>query len=65
MNLSVLKSLGFWATAIPVIAGLMISSGLVLDGSSVDQGIGWVLSILGVLGGHKLQAAPKTELPAA
>lgn len=64
MNLSVLKTLGFWVAAIPVIAGLMISSGLVLDGSTVDQIIGWVLALGGVIGGQKLVTAP-TEPPAA
>lgn len=65
MNLSVLKTAAFWVTAIPVIAGLLISSGLVLDGSAVDQVIGWILAIAGAFGGHKI-AAPKTdETPAA
>lgn len=60
MNLSVLKSKGFWVSAVSVVAGLMISTGLVLDGSSVDTAIGWILSIVGVFGGHKL-VAPTTE----
>jgi hypothetical protein len=64
MNLSVLKTTGFWVTAVTVIAGLMISSGLVLDGSKVDMIIGWIMSIAGVLGGHQL-AAPKAAEPTA
>lgn len=65
MNLTVLKSTGFWVSAVAVVAGLMLSSGLVLDGSMVDQAIGWILSIVGVLTGHKLAAAPtSTETPA-
>lgn len=63
MNLTVLKSTGFWVSAVTVIAGLLISSGLVLEGTTVDMVIGWVLSIVGVIGGHKL-AAPPTEPPA-
>jgi hypothetical protein len=65
MNLSVLKTLGFWAAAIPVIAGLLISSGLVLDGSTVDQVIGWILALGGVIGGQKLAAPAPVEPPAA
>lgn len=62
MNLSVLKTTAFWLTAIPVIAGLMLSSNLVLSGSSADHLIGWILSLAGVLGGH--QIAAKTDAPA-
>jgi hypothetical protein len=65
MNLSVLKTLGFWVAAIPVVAGLLIAQGVVLDGSTVDQIIGWVLALGGVLGGQKLVTPAPTEPPAA
>lgn len=63
MNLSVLKTTAFWISAVTVITGLMISSGLVLDGSVGETVIGWIVAIAGVFGGHKL-AAPKVD-PAA
>lgn len=64
MNFSVLKTTSFWITAIPVIAGLMLSSGLVLSGTTVDHVIGWILSLAGVIGGHQL-AQPAPAAPAA
>lgn len=58
MNLSVLKTKAFWLSAVAVIGGLMLSSGLVLDGSMLDKALGWILSIVGILGGHQLAAPP-------
>lgn len=64
MNLSVLKTLRFWLTAIPTLVGLALTSGLVLHGTTVDQVVGWVLAIVGILGGHSLPA-PTTDQPQA
>lgn len=56
MNLSVLKSLAFWVTVVPVLVGLLVSQGVILSGSSIDHIGAVIVSILGVLGGHSLAA---------
>ena len=65
MNLSVLRTKAFWLTVIPTLAGLALTTGLVLDGTVVDTVLGWALAILGVLGGHALAAPKPAELPPA
>lgn len=56
MNTSILKSPAFWLTAITTICGLLMTSGLVLSGSTVDHVIGWILALAGVVGGHSAVA---------
>ena len=63
MNLTVLKSPAFWITAIGAIVGLLISSGVVLSGSTVDHVLAYVIALVGALGGHTL--APGPTPPAA
>lgn len=63
MDLKVLKSPGFWITAVTAIIGLLVSSKVVLSGSTVDQVFGWILTIVGVVGGHQV-ALPKADAPA-
>ncbi len=62
MNLSVLKTLKFWLTAVPTLIGLALTTGLVLDGSQTQTVLGWVLAVAGVLGGHALPT-PQSEPP--
>ncbi len=58
MNLSILKTSGFWLTAIPTLLALLVTSGVVLNGSLEAQIGGWILAILGIVTGHTVQAAP-------
>jgi hypothetical protein len=58
MNLSILKTAGFWITAIPTLLALATTSGIVLNGSIEAQVGAWILAILGMVTGHTVQAAP-------
>ena len=64
MNLTVLKSPAFWISAVSAVLALLVSSGVVLSGSSVDHVIAYVVALLGALGGHSLASGPTTP-PAA
>lgn len=60
MNLSILKTAGFWVTALPTLVALLVTSGVVLNGSIEAQIGAWLLAILGMVTGHTVQAAPAT-----
>jgi hypothetical protein len=61
INVNVLKSAGFWVTVIGAILGLLVSQGVVLSGTTLDQVIGYVVTLLGAYGGHSMvtSALPK------
>ncbi len=65
MNLTVLKSTGFWITLVTTLVGLFISSGVVLSGSTIDQVLGYILALGGALGGHHVAATGASADPAA
>lgn len=60
MNLTVLKSTSFWITAVSAIVALLLTSGVILSGSTVDHVMAYVVAILGAVTGHSMQstAAP-------
>lgn len=58
MNWEVLKSLGFITSLITAIAGLLVTQGAVLSGTTIDHVIGWIVALLGAVGGHHLAAGP-------
>lgn len=60
MNTSVLKSFGFWISVLTAIAGLLVSQGVILSGSTVDMIVGWVVTLIGTLGGHHVAAKATT-----
>jgi hypothetical protein len=64
MNLTILKSPGLWIGLITAVVGLLVSQGVILSGSSVDMVIGYVVAILGAIGGHHVAALPAAT-PAA
>lgn len=50
MNKEPLKSFGFWGAIIVAILGVLISQGVVVEGSTVFTIIGWLMSLIGSLG---------------
>lgn len=57
MNLSVLKSLGFWIALLSAVFGVTLSQNLVVPDSVFAEGIGWILTFLGAGGaGHQVAA---------
>lgn len=65
MNLSILKSVGFWVAAAAAICGVLVSQHVVVDGSLASDIIGWALTLLGAGGaGHKVATANAAQLDA-
>jgi hypothetical protein len=66
-NVAILKTPGFWVNLVASILGLLMASGIVLSGSTLDQILGGIVSVVGILGGHTLAApaAPASTPPAA
>jgi hypothetical protein len=66
MNTLVLKKASFWVAVLLSLAGLAVSQGLVVDGSTASEIVGWIMTIVGSFGGGKVAAqTPPAELPAA
>jgi hypothetical protein len=57
MNWTILKSAGFITSFITAVSGLLVAQGVVLSGSTVDHVLGYVVAILGAVGGHHLAAS--------
>ena len=47
MNLSLLKSYKLWIAVIVSVLGVLMSQGVVVDGSTAAQVIGWILTFVG------------------
>lgn len=53
MNLSLLKSPKLWIAVVVAIVGVLMANGMIVEGSTPAEIVGWVLSILGGAGaGH-------------
>lgn len=65
MNTALLRTTGFWLNLIATLAGLLLASGVVLSGSGVETVIGYLVSVIGVLGGHSMQLNAAATPPAA
>ncbi len=66
MNTEILKKVSFWVAVATTLAGLAISQGLVVEGSTPSEIIGWIMTIIGSFGGGKVAATtPPAELPPA
>ena len=62
MNVAILKSLKFWIAVVIAVLGVLVSQGVVLDGSLAEQVIGWIAQILGTAGaGHAVATAPTND----
>ncbi len=57
MDLSLLKSPGVWISMITAILGLLVSQGVILSGSTLSMVVGWVVALLGSIGGHHVAAS--------
>lgn len=51
VNTSVLKSVGFWAAVVSTVVGVLVSQHVVVDGSTLSNVFGWLLTIAGTIGG--------------
>lgn len=58
MNLTVLKSSAFWISAVTAVIALLVSSGAILSGSTVDHVVAYVVALLGAVVGHSNAPAP-------
>jgi hypothetical protein len=47
MNLSLLKSYKLWIATAVAIIGVLVSQGVIVDGSTASQVIGWIVALLG------------------
>lgn len=59
MNTSLLRSPGLYISIASAILGLLVSQGVLTSGSGIDQVLGYLIAIGGVLTGHGV-AAPST-----
>ena len=50
MNLSLLKSLKFWIAVVLAILGVLVGHGVIIEGSTAAQVVGWIVSLLGGAG---------------
>jgi len=60
MNTKILKSPGFWISALSAIVALLVAKGVILSGSTIDQVLGFVVALAGQLVGHTV-AAPAAQ----
>ena len=55
MNTSPFKTIRFWATAGVAIFGVLVSQGVVIEGSMFSTIVGWAVALLSSIGtGHQL-----------
>lgn len=52
MNTAILKSPGFWISALSAIVALLVAKGVILSGSTIDQVLSFVVALAGQLVGH-------------
>ena len=64
MSTKPLKTLAFWISLISALAGLLVAQGVVLHGSTVDVIAGYLVTILGIFGGHSVAGAPADQTAA-
>lgn len=50
MNLSALKSLKLWIAVAVAIIGVLVANGVVVEGSTVSQVVGWIVALIGGAG---------------
>ncbi len=66
MNLSVLKTLGFWIATAVALLGVLVSQHVVVDDSLAATIVGWLMTLLGsASAGHQNALAPTEPPPAA
>lgn len=68
MNTDILKKPSFWVAVVVALAGIAVSQGLVVEGSTPASILGWVMTIIGSFLGGKTTAtlpAPEETPPAA
>ncbi len=66
MNTEILKKVSFWVALVVALAGIAVSQGLVVEGSTPATVIGWIMAMIGSFGGGKVVATtPPAELPPA
>ena len=56
------KSTEFWLSSVAAIAGLLLASGILIEGSQVAQIVGGVVSVLATLGYTKGRSDVKAAL---
>ena len=61
MSTKPLKTIAFWISLISALAGLLVAQGVVLHGSTLDVVAGYLVTILGIFGGHTAAAAQATS----
>lgn len=47
LNKNVLKTFGFWAAVLSAVLGVTVSQHLIVDGSTLSDAVGWLLTLLG------------------
>lgn len=47
MNLAALKSIKVWIGLVVAIAGVLVAQGVVVEGSTISEVVGWVVALLG------------------
>lgn len=66
MDYTKLKNYRLWIAVIGALLGVALSQGVLIEGSTAAQVVGWILSVLGIGGAGAVVAAPKTaDLPTA
>jgi prepilin signal peptidase PulO-like enzyme (type II secretory pathway) len=64
MNTDVLKKPTFWAAVVVALAGIAVSQGLIVEGSTYSEVIGWIMTIVGSFFGGKTATSVSGQLPA-
>lgn len=59
VNTSALKSIAFWASVIVAILGILVSNGVVVEGTTAAEIVGWVIALLGGAGAGAQVAKPQ------
>lgn len=67
MDTSVLKKPALWVAVVVALAGVAMSQGLIMEGSTPAEVIGWIMAVLGTFFGGKTSAqpAPANDAPSA
>lgn len=58
MNTEILKKPAFWVALIVAFSGIAVSQGLVVDGSTPAEVVGWVMTLVATFFGGKTSAEP-------
>lgn len=63
MNTDALKSYKLWIAVAAAIAGVLLSQGVLVDGSMIAQVVGWLLTFIGSGAGGAVVSKPAEPAP--